>query len=513
MLLPEKGSLIADKYRLEAMLGEGGMGAVYRARHELIDRAVALKWLKPALADGLNAKQRFLQEARASARIRHPNVVDVYDVGEHGGALFMVMELLEGETFGHLLERADLPLDDAIRLLTAAMRGVAAAHAKGITHRDIKPDNIFISIDPMHPEGVAKILDFGISKLQDAPTSNLTSPGSAMGTPHYMSWEQMRGDADVDHRTDVYAFGVLLYRALTGRLPYDGNTLPAIVMALSSGECRSPLRLRPDLPRELDRIVMKAMALKREDRFQTLGALIAALEAVPLNQVGHTRTDPSALSATAPLPTPFAVPGESATRKRAPVLGVTLLTVAAAAAAYVTFVGREPSIAPKAETKDQAPRATPAATAEIPRGVEPPVQPAPALAAGPAETADSSVRAIEDWAAPATKAAVPAAAVAPGPKALLAPRPKAPVPLKPSAQTQPSASAGATVRVYEPPGVAPSTEAQPLPTAAEPSALPTPHGAAGEPPPAPALAIPEQAEVKSTPARQHRSGTMRRDQL
>jgi serine/threonine protein kinase len=205
-MLPAIGSLIANKYRLEALLGEGGMGAVYRARHELMDKPVALKWLKPGLGDQLKARQRFMQEARAAARIRHPNVVDVYDVGDQDGALFMVMQLLEGETFQDFLLRGDYALPIAIGHLLSAMRGVAAAHAVGITHRDIKPENIFINRDPLRPEGVVKILDFGISKLSHEPGPRLTTPGSALGTPHYMSWEQLCGDRDIDHRTDIYAF-------------------------------------------------------------------------------------------------------------------------------------------------------------------------------------------------------------------------------------------------------------------------------------------------------------------
>jgi serine/threonine protein kinase len=274
--------LIAGKYRLESLLGEGGMGAVFRARHQVMDKPVAVKWLKPTCGDEVAARHRFMQEARAAARIRHPNVVDVYDVGEQDGCLFMVMELLEGETFADFLERSGVPVAEALRHLLAAMRGVAAAHAAGITHRDIKPENVFIAVDPLHIEGVAKILDFGISKLHDEPQSHLTLAGTTMGTPHYMSYEQIRCMTDVDHRTDVYAFGVLLYQALTGALPYDADTLQGIVMQAASGRAVRPIERRPDLPPELDELVMKAIALRPDDRFQSMDAMINALTRIQL---------------------------------------------------------------------------------------------------------------------------------------------------------------------------------------------------------------------------------------
>ena len=277
MFLPPLGSQVAGKYRLESLLGEGGMGAVFRARHEIMGKPVAVKWLKPTCGDEVAARHRFMQEARAAARIRHPNVVDVYDVGEQDGCLFMVMELLEGETFGDFLEHSGVPVTETIRHLLAAMRGAAAAHAAGITHRDIKPENVFIAVDPLHVEGVAKILDFGISKLHDEPQPQLSLAGTTMGTPHYMSYEQIRCVSDVDHRTDVYAFGVLLYQALTGALPYDADTVPGIVMRAASGRAVRPIELRPDLPPELDELVMRAIALEREDRFQSMDAMINAL--------------------------------------------------------------------------------------------------------------------------------------------------------------------------------------------------------------------------------------------
>jgi len=221
--LPALGSIVAGKYRVVSLLGEGGMGAVFRAHHELMDMPVALKCLHPELSSRADAKERFVREARAAGRIRHPHVVEVYDVGEHENALFMVMELLEGESFAELIREQRLPVRQALSILIDAMEGVAAAHARGIVHRDIKHENIFVvrtaGGKAAGEAPLVKILDFGVSKLLDnaGGTGSVTMMGQAVGTPEYMAPEQMLGEPDVDQRADVYSFGVLLYRR--GALP------------------------------------------------------------------------------------------------------------------------------------------------------------------------------------------------------------------------------------------------------------------------------------------------------
>jgi eukaryotic-like serine/threonine-protein kinase len=383
MSLPQAGSLIAGKYRLEAQLGEGGMGAVFRARHELMDKSVALKWLKPNLGDG-RAEERFVQEARAAARIRHPNVVDVYDVGHHDGGLYMVMELLEGRDFAALLDAGDMPFPTALRHLLAAMRGVVAAHAAGIVHRDIKPENIFVAYDGHYTDGIAKILDFGISKLRDENGIARTRPGVVMGTPHYMSFEQMNGEGDIDQRTDIYAFGVLLYRLLTGVMPFDGDSPTAIMFARISTQVRPPAQLRPGLPAALDRAVMKAIALRREDRFATLSELIDAVvqsraleleldwSAGPAGASAVTEPTagrPSIPRATAPDQTQPIVFARSRT---ALVIGVGIaLLVALVSTVLLRRGASQPRVAQPAELP--APVATPTA---LPRGEAEPVRPA-----------------------------------------------------------------------------------------------------------------------------------------
>ncbi|HEX6239796.1 MAG TPA: protein kinase, partial [Polyangiales bacterium] len=289
--LPAPHQLIAEKYRIEELIGRGGMGAVYRATHVLMDKPVALKWLYPDFSAIGDTRQRFLHEARAAARIRHPNVVDVYDVGDQNGALYLVMELLEGETLEALLQRGPLPVADMLRLLTQAMRGVAAAHAKGIVHRDIKPENIFVVDDSTQPSGHnAKVVDFGVSKLGEEARRNpgLTKTGVVMGTPLYMSLEQMNGARDVDVRTDIYAFGVILYRALTGHLPFHGETIAALAVAVATHTPTAPRALRPDIPQALNDLTLKAMARRREERHATLDDLLhelAALRGVAADQL------------------------------------------------------------------------------------------------------------------------------------------------------------------------------------------------------------------------------------
>jgi eukaryotic-like serine/threonine-protein kinase len=208
---PAVGSVLAGRFRVLRQLGEGGMGVVLEAENTQTGKRVAIKWLRAALASQPDAVERFLREARASARVRHPNVVDVYDVVQEADSAFLVMELLEGELLTAVLERGGIPAHELIALLLDAMRGVAAAHKQGVIHRDIKPDNIFLEFESDRGRRTPKVLDFGISKLSAGEPLSLTQAGVTLGTPLYMSLEQLRGADDIDERTDVYAFGVILY--------------------------------------------------------------------------------------------------------------------------------------------------------------------------------------------------------------------------------------------------------------------------------------------------------------
>jgi serine/threonine-protein kinase len=273
--------VLADRYRVVRHIGQGGMGVVLEAEHTLSGKRVAIKWLHPKMASEPDAEQRFLREARAAARVRHPNVVDVYDVLEHDGAVFLVMELLEGESLQRLLERGRLPVPELIALLVEAMRGVSAAHKQGVVHRDIKPENIFLARMPDRIGPCPKLLDFGISKFTErtgiGDSLKLTQTGEALGTPMYMSYEQLQGAADIDGRADVYAFAVILYEALTGRPPYVAETFSQLLLKIATEEPVPPKKLRAEVPSELDAVIRRAMAKDRQKRTPSVAALIAEL--------------------------------------------------------------------------------------------------------------------------------------------------------------------------------------------------------------------------------------------
>jgi serine/threonine-protein kinase len=274
---PDVGSTIGGRYRVVRRIGEGGMGVVVEAENVVTGKRVAIKWMHPQIAARAEAAERFLREARASARVRHPNVVDVYDAVHEGDTCFIVMELLEGEPLSLVLTRGGMPAHELIAILLDAMRGVVAAHRQGVIHRDIKPDNIFLAIESDHTPAVPKVLDFGISKVLGAEVMSLTRTGATIGTPMYMSYEQLCGVKDIDGRTDVYAFGVVLYEALTGQPPFQAENLPQLIAKLTNTLPVPPKQVRADIPAALDQIVLRAMAKERESRTRTLEQLIREL--------------------------------------------------------------------------------------------------------------------------------------------------------------------------------------------------------------------------------------------
>jgi serine/threonine-protein kinase len=279
--MPRVGDVVAGKYRIESVIGEGGMGAVFAATHTVTEKRVALKWMRPDLVGQHGAVQRFMREAQAAGRLNHPNVVDIYDIGEHDGSPFLVMEYLQGEPLGAALERALLSPQQVVRFLLPAMRGVAAAHASGVVHRDLKPDNIFLVKNPDGSVREPKVLDFGISKITSADgqiNPRLTRTGAVMGTPYYMSPEQLRDAAEIDGRTDVYAFGVILYEALTGRVPFDAENYSALILEIATGTPKRPRQLRSEIPEGLERVVQKAMARDPADRYSNIESLVRSLE-------------------------------------------------------------------------------------------------------------------------------------------------------------------------------------------------------------------------------------------
>jgi serine/threonine-protein kinase len=279
---PKIGMVLQDRYKILRLLGEGGMGAVYEAEHVLIKKRVAVKCLHPQYAQNSQVVARFHREALAATSIGHPNIIEVHDLGRFpDGSVFMVLELLEGRDFAHLIdEEGPQPLDRVVHILLQICDALLAAHAKGIVHRDLKPENVFLVRRGEDPHFV-KLLDFGISKMKsasDAPGSNMTRTGMALGTPYYMAPEQAQGRKDVDHRADIYALGVILFRALTGQHPFDHDSYPMLVLKICTEPPPPLLRYRPDLPPEIEQIAAKMLAKNPNDRYPDCAAVKAALK-------------------------------------------------------------------------------------------------------------------------------------------------------------------------------------------------------------------------------------------
>ncbi|HEY8429520.1 MAG TPA: serine/threonine-protein kinase [Sandaracinaceae bacterium] len=282
---PLLGQTIAGRFRILGRLGTGGMGTVYRAEQIGLDRHVALKVLKRELVSDRDTVARFHREAKAMSLLVHPNTVRVFDFGEdEGGHLYLAMELLEGELLTAWMEREGTPpLTECAQIAREILRSLAEAHQKGIIHRDLKPDNIFLARIDGHARPVVKVLDFGIAKAfrDDRKIDQLeTQAGTVFGTPRYMSPEQAQGKA-LDHRSDLYSVGVLLYQLVTGRPPFVDDDA-VVVMAKHIRETPEPLRVAaPDrpIPRSLEKIVMRALAKDPGQRFESADVFEAKLRA------------------------------------------------------------------------------------------------------------------------------------------------------------------------------------------------------------------------------------------
>ncbi|HEX7453759.1 MAG TPA: protein kinase [Polyangiaceae bacterium] len=268
---PVPGDVIGGKYRIVRLIGDGGMGTVYEAHHEFLETTVALKFLHSELAQRAGLGSRFLQEARVSARIRSPHVTHVTDVDQTAdGSPYLVMELLHGEPLQQAMDRrGKLPVEQAVDFALQILSGLESAHAIGVVHRDLKPDNVFIV--PATGGPLLKLIDFGIAKLRASTEyqKGLTRAGVVMGTPEYMAPEQLFSAETVDHRADLYSLGVILFEMLSGRRPTDGDDVEAIVAAVVSGNVRHLAALEPSLNPGLVAVVERSLAADREARFAT----------------------------------------------------------------------------------------------------------------------------------------------------------------------------------------------------------------------------------------------------
>ena len=267
-----QGHVLEGKYRVIDLLARGGMGVVYTGIHETTGRKLAVKFIHPEASMNKRAVSRFENEARIAAMVRHRNIRTILDVGSTPDRVhYIVMEYLDGESLGELIKRErDLPVSEALAITNQILDSLKAVHAKKIVHRDLKPDNVFLASETGGTR-IVKVLDFGLSRLSSAKETQpmrITRAGTVVGTPMYMAPEQARGQRSIDRRVDLFAVGVILYRLLTGRQPFEARTYNQYLLAVTTQVPEKPSKIRKDLPPALDEIVEKALAKEPDDRFQ-----------------------------------------------------------------------------------------------------------------------------------------------------------------------------------------------------------------------------------------------------
>ena len=260
-------------YRILEQLGQGGMATIYKAYHPALDRHVAIKVLHPAFTEDPNFLKRFGREAQVVARLEHPSIVPIYDFSEHAGQPYLVMKFIEGETLKARLARGPLAISEMVRVIEAVGEALAYAHKQGVLHRDIKPSNILLTRD-----GPVYLADFGLAKMAQAGESTLSSD-MLMGTPHYISPEQARGAKNLDAGTDIYSLGVVLYELTVGRVPFSADTPFSIIHDHIYSPLPRPTQVNPRVPQEVERVLLKALAKERADRFSTVDELVLGFKA------------------------------------------------------------------------------------------------------------------------------------------------------------------------------------------------------------------------------------------
>jgi HD-like signal output (HDOD) protein len=333
---PDLVGATLGNYRVAGLLGKGGMGSVYLAEHMLIGRKVAIKVLDPAIAEEADAVSRFFVEARAVNEIRHPNIVEVTDLGTHKGQPFIVMEFLGGATLEHrLIEKQRLSLAETVHVVRQMASALGAAHERGLVHRDLKPANVMLLNHPDYPDFV-KVLDFGIAKLLGvAPTAqHRTETGTLLGTPAFMSPEQCLGDVQLDHRSDIYSLGVMTFQMLAGRLPFTAEAVGRLILGHVHEPPPKLTELRPELPEAVAQVVDRALAKKPHDRFPSMRELRRELEVA----CGRPRSLTPVLAVVSAPAAPVAPPAKATVPGRTSALAATLPRTPAPQAATPTPV-------------------------------------------------------------------------------------------------------------------------------------------------------------------------------
>lgn len=445
MTVPDVGQVLAGKYRVERVLGQGGMGVVVQAMHLQLEERVAVKFLLPDYAQQPEAAARFLREARAAVKIKSEHVARVIDVGTlETGAPYMVMEFLSGRDLSDILEaRKQLPVEEAVEYVLQATEALAEAHAAGIVHRDLKPANLFLT-QRADGSAIVKVLDFGISKVL-VPTDSspgadhsLTKTSAMMGSPLYMSPEQMRSARTVDARADIWSLGAILYELISGRPPFDAESLPELCAMILTDDLKPLQRLRPDVPEPLAAAVARCLEKDPSRRFPSVAELAVALSPfvsrrarVSVERISKVmsaagmsnsvlgldaRTEPPPPDPRARTAANFGSTASGASdRTRAVTIGATVLGLAFLAAIVGAFVlrargeeatasvGSSPvAAAPVAAAAAAASIAPPAAAPPATTPTTPPADPAPA----PAPSASAAAPPAPAIAAPAPRAIV-----------------------------------------------------------------------------------------------------------